>query len=165
MMKCCDSENQRAKFVCNNGSTLHQMMGITSNAGLVSGWYDNFDLLVSTPNGRRETHAMATEFQVHPARVTENGKSQPGISIIMIPRLAHKHTKSINNTRTIPFLHYIGPKKVLPPAMHSRNVGVSFNEVCAQHASLEAAQEKDVMWLNTLMTENDVMEWNGFNND
>ena len=50
-----------AKYVGDNATTLHRMMGFTQTVGLVFGWYDNFDLLVSTPNGRRETHAMATE--------------------------------------------------------------------------------------------------------
>lgn len=154
-----------AKFICNNSSTLHQMMGITPSAEIISGWFDNFDLLVSTPNGRRETHAMATEFQIHRATVCNNDKSQPTVSNIVIPRLAPKYIKSSNNTSTIPFLHYTGPKKVIPPVLPSRNVGVDFDEVCAQHASLEAAQEKDVKWLNALMMENEAMEWNGFNND
>ena len=68
-----------AKYVGNNAATLHQMMGFTLTVGLTFGWNDNFDLLVSTPNGRRETHAMATEFQMHPAGII-NGNTQPGIS-------------------------------------------------------------------------------------
>jgi len=35
-------------------------MGLSRTVGLIFGWYDNLDLLVATPNGRRETHAMAT---------------------------------------------------------------------------------------------------------
>ena len=65
-----------AKYVCDNIATLHQMMGFTQIMGLVFGWCDNFDLLVSTPNGRRETHAMATEFQMHPAGIIESGNTQ-----------------------------------------------------------------------------------------
>ncbi len=137
-------------------------MGITSNAGLVSGWFDNFDLFLSTPNGRRETHAMATEFQSHPVMITENN-SHPGISAIKIPRLALNKGKSIRSLNTIPFLHYSGPKKVLPPLIQPRHIGVSYSEVCAQHARLEAAQVKDVKWLNNLSKEDDAMEWNGFN--
>ena len=56
-----------AKYVSNNVATLHQMTGFTQTVGLVFGWYDNFDVLVSTPNGRRESHALATEFQMLPA--------------------------------------------------------------------------------------------------
>ena len=56
-----------AKYVTDNAMTLHQMMGLSYTMGHVFGWYDNFDLCVNTPNGRRETHALAIEFQVHPA--------------------------------------------------------------------------------------------------
>ena len=56
-----------AKYVADNVDMLHRMMGLSRTVGLIFGWYDNFDLLLSTPNGRRETHAMATEFQMHPA--------------------------------------------------------------------------------------------------
>ena len=56
-----------AKYVGDNALTMHRMRGFNQTVGLVFGWYNNFDLLVSTPNGRRETHAMATEFQMHPA--------------------------------------------------------------------------------------------------
>ena len=49
-----------AKYVTDNAMTLHQMMGLSRSVRLVFGWYDNFDLSVSTPNGRRETHVMAT---------------------------------------------------------------------------------------------------------
>jgi len=80
MTRFCKSAD---KYVEENATTLHQMMGLTETVGSIFGWYDNFDLLVSTPNGRRETHAMATEFQMHP----HNGSVQPGISALVFPQL------------------------------------------------------------------------------
>ena len=74
---------------------MHQMMGFAQTVGLVLGWYDNFYLLVSTPNGRHETHAMATEFQMHPAGIIESGSAQSGISTLAIPRLTSKLAKSV----------------------------------------------------------------------
>ena len=106
---------------------------------------------------------MATEFQMHPAGIIETGSSQPGISTIMIPRLTPKQVKSVNNSRAVPLIHYTGPKKVLPPAI-SKNIEISYDEVCARQISLEAAQKKGVEWLNSLMKGQDAMEWNGFNN-
>ena len=154
-----------AKYVSDNVATLHQMMGFTQTAGLVFGWYDNFDLLVSTPNGRRETHAMATEFQMHPAGIIESGSAQSGISTLTIPRLTSKLAKSVGCNRAIPLLHYTGPKKVVPPATSIRKTtGISYTEACARQISLEAAQEKDAQWLNSLSQGQDAMEWNGFNN-
>ncbi|MCG7883058.1 MAG: hypothetical protein JAY96_15870 [Candidatus Thiodiazotropha endolucinida] len=152
-----------AKYVTDNAATLHQMMGLSRTVGLVFGWYDNFDLSVSTPNGRRETHAMATEFQIHPAGIIEPGTAQlPGISTLVIPRLTSKQYKSSGDTRAIPLMHYTGPKKVIPPAVQP--VSISYTDVCSQATSLTTAQEKDTIWLNTLGQE-DAMEWNGFNNE
>ena len=39
-----------AKYVSNNVETLDGMMGLSRTAGLIFGWYDNVDLLVSTLN-------------------------------------------------------------------------------------------------------------------
>ena len=106
---------------------------------------------------------MATEFQMQPAGIIETGSSQLDISTLMIPRLTPKQVKSVNNSRAIPLIHHTGPKKVLPPAI-SKNIEINYDEVCARQISLEAAQKKDVEWLNSLMKGQDAMEWNGFNN-
>ena len=153
-----------AKYVRDNAAMLHQMMGLTRNVGIIFGWYDNFDLFVSTPNGRRETHAMATEFQMHPAGIIECGSANPGISTLTIPRITIKQSKSVDITNAVPLLHYTGPKKVIPPAMPTRTTGVSYTDVCAQQASLVAAQDKDTQWLNSLIQGEDAIEWNGYNN-
>ena len=89
-----------AKYVEGNAATLHRMMGLTQTVGVIFGWYDNFDLLVSTPNGRRETHAMATEFQMHPAGII-NSSTQPGISTLKFPRLTSMQAKSVGKNRAI----------------------------------------------------------------
>jgi len=154
-----------AMYVGEHAATLHRMMGLTRTVGLVFGWYDNFDLLLSTPNGRRETHAMATEFQMHPAGIIENGSAQPGMSTLLIPRLTSKQAKSAGKNRDIPLIHYTGPKKVMPPRVPvDKNDGISYTELCARQASLVSAQEKDTQWLNSLSQGEDAMEWNGFNN-
>ena len=128
-----------AKYVGDNAATLHRMMGFTQTDGLVFGWYDNFDLLVSTPNGRRETHAMATEFQIHPAGII-NGNTQPGISTVIIPRLTSKQAKSVGKNRATPLIHCTGPKKVIPPAVPTAN-GISYNEVCSTNKSGGCSRE------------------------
>ena len=151
-----------AKYVSDNAATLHQMMGLSRSVRLIFCWYDNFDLLLSTPNGCRETHAMATEFQMHPAGIIETGSAQLGA--LIIPRLTAKQSKTVGNARAILLMHYTGPKKVTHPAVTRQNIGLSFAEVCARRNSLETAQEKDTQWLNSLRQGQDAMEWNGFNN-
>ena len=61
--------------------------------------------------------------------------------LLMIPRLTPKQVKSVNNSRVVPLIHYTGPKKVLPPAI-SKNIEISYDEVCARQISLEAAQKE-----------------------
>ena len=41
--------------------------GLTPKGGTIGPWIDNYDLNVFTPNGRRETHALAIEFTQHPS--------------------------------------------------------------------------------------------------
>ena len=107
---------------------------------------------------------MATEFQMHPAGII-NGNTQPDISTAIIPRLTSKQAKSVGKNRAIPIIHYTGPKKVMPPAVPTRNITrISYTEVCARQASLIAAQERDTEWLNSLSQGQEAMEWNGFNN-
>ena len=127
-----------AKYVTDNAVTLHQMMDLSRTVGLVFGWYDNFDLSFLTPNGRHETHALATEFQIHTSGIIELGTAQlPGISNLVIPRLTAKQYKSVDDTSAIPFMHYTGLKKVSPPTV--KTVSISYTEVCAQNSSLTTA--------------------------
>ena len=108
---------------------------------------------------------MATEFQMYPAGIIETCNTQHGISTLTFPRLTTKQCKSVGNSRAIPLQHYTGLKKVIPPSVPAdKHTGISYVDVCAQHASLLAAQEKDTQWLNSLSQRQDAMEWNGFNN-
>ena len=153
-----------AMYVSDNVDTLHKVMGLSRNVGVIFGWYDNFDLFVSTPNGRRETHAMATEFQLHPAGIIETSCDvNSEMSALTIPRLTAKETKNVGKNRAVKIIHHAGPKKVSPPPAVNRT-GTSYSRISAQYSSLLVAQEKDMKWLNSLSQEQDVMEWNGFNN-
>ena len=138
------------------------MMGLTETVGLTFDWYDNFDLLVSTPNGRRETHAMATEFQMYPI----NGNTQPGISTLIFPWLTLQQAKYVGINRAIPLVHYTGPKQMKPPAMlmHEKHTEIAYADAIAQQVSIKAAQEADILWLNSQSEGTEAMEWNGFNN-
>ena len=153
-----------AKFSGDKSSMIHQAMGLMRNVGPIFGWFDNLDLLVSTPNGRRATHVMAHEFQQHSAGIIQIGSAQPGVMSLVIPRLLKTAARSLNisTSRSIPLQHYMGPKKVNPP-MIPMTSGVSYADVCAREQSLNAAQLKDTQWLNSLRSD-ESMEWYGFNN-
>ena len=45
-----------AKFVSENANRFHDLIGLTKEMGPIFGWFDNYDLLVCTPNGHRECH-------------------------------------------------------------------------------------------------------------
>jgi hypothetical protein len=155
-----------ARFMGDNVQLLHQFMGLTERVGIIFAWFDNLDLQVFTPNGRRTTHFLAHEFQQpHPAGILEFGRAQPTKSTLIIPRLSKKaaESKSSNHPHgSIPLLHYTGSTKVNPPPVYAS--GISYKEACERQHSLSAAQEKDVKWLNTLYIEEKAMEWFGFNN-
>jgi len=136
-------------------------MGLTRRVGTIFGWFDNLDLLISTPNGRRETHVMTHEFQQHPSSFLEMGVAQPGVMNLVIPRLFKTAARNIN-TRSVPLQQYTGPKKVNPPIVPVTS-GIPYTDLCKREISLTAAQMKDYRWLNTLSSDN-IMEWYGSNN-
>ena len=133
-----------ARYIGDNISLLHQFMGLSRTVGIIFAWFDNLDLQVFTPNGRRTTHVVTHEFQQpHPAGILEYGCAQPGKSSLIIPRLSKKTAQSSscsNHSGSIPLLHYTGPNKVNPPAMPCSQ-GVPYLDVCARNASLSASQE------------------------
>ena len=77
--------------------TLQPMMGLSLTVGHVLGLYDIFYLSKSTPNGRSDSHAMVTQFQVQP------GTAQlPGINTLAGPWFTALQYKSVGDTRSIP---------------------------------------------------------------
>uniref|UniRef100_UPI00358E0907 uncharacterized protein n=1 Tax=Myxine glutinosa TaxID=7769 RepID=UPI00358E0907 len=150
-----------AKFVGDNTTLLHQAMGVTRRVGPIFGWFDNFDLQVSTPNGCRETHVMAHEFQMNPAGIIEKGSAELGVMNLVIPRLP-RSVAQVHQAQSISLVHYTGPKKVNPPLILVSS-GIPYTDVCARNRSLASAEVRDAQWLNTLSSDQSI-EWHGFNN-
>ena len=115
MMRLLDSENQPQSSLgdIDRGSILHQAMGLSRRVRPIFGWLDNLDLLVSTPNGRRDIHVMAQEFQQHPSGILETGSAQPVSINLVIPCLQLSASRSLNisTSRFVPLQHYTGPKR------------------------------------------------------
>ena len=129
-----------AKFVGDNdrSSILHQAMGVSRRVGPIFGWFDNMDLLTSTPNGRRDTHVMVQEFQQHQSGILETGSAQPGSMNLVIPclLLSASLALKISTSRSVPLQHYMGQKKFHIPYSDVREM------------NLAVAQLKDTRWLN-----------------
>ena len=105
-----------AKYISVNGGKVHEAIGLMRRVGPIFGWFDNVDLLVCTPNGRRETHAMAIEFQQHPSVVLECGSAKAGLLNLTIPRLCKSEVASLwLGSKSVVMERYTGPKKVTPP--------------------------------------------------
>ena len=73
-----------------NGSKVHEAIDLMRRVGPIFGWFDTFDLLMCTPNGRYETHAMAIEFQQHLSGILECGSAKAGLLNLTIPRLGKR---------------------------------------------------------------------------
>ena len=51
-----------AYFLGNNVELLRQSLGLSRTVGVIFAWFENLDLQVFTPNGRRATHVLSHEF-------------------------------------------------------------------------------------------------------
>ena len=148
---------------------VQQATGLSRNVGPLFCWCDNYDLLVCTPNDRRDTHCMAIQFMCQPAGEILPGSDHVAESPstpLIFPRLK-KFTAAnvdVNNLSSGSLLHYSGPKKVKPPRL-STNFGQSFEDVCKLEESLARAQLQDMNWLLSLFRPADddmPLQWSGY---
>ena len=80
-----------ARFLGDNVQLLHEFMGLSRTVGVIFAWFDNLDLQVFTPNGRRTTHVMSHEFQQpHPAGKVLN-------IFQILAKYVHMHKKNIRS--------------------------------------------------------------------
>ena len=115
MMRSCDFANQPPSIFSGNGRKVHEAICLMRRVGPIFAWCDNFDLLVCTPNGRRETHAMAIEFQQHPSGVLECDSAKAGLLNLTIPCLYKREVASLRlGSKSVVMERYTGPKKVTP---------------------------------------------------
>ena len=63
VMRFCKSA---AKYMNGNGSKVHELISFMWRVDPIFGWFDHFNIIVCTPNGFRETHAMANKCRQHP---------------------------------------------------------------------------------------------------
>jgi len=118
---------------------------------------------VCTPNGRRETHAIAIEFQQNPSGVLECGSAKVGLLNLTIPRLCKREVASLKlGSKSVLMERYTGPKKVNPPLVVCRS-GPPLTDVCALQGSLERAHIKETQWLNSRLHDPNPIEQGGYN--
>ncbi len=86
-----------AKFVSTNKEQYHKCLGLTTEIGPIFSWCDNYDLWISSPNGTKTTHAMVSEYTVHPKEPTSSiDKIQIGVMNLQIPRLKKTEASALS---------------------------------------------------------------------
>ena len=102
-------------YISGNGSKVHKAIDLMRGVGPIFGWFDNFDLLVCTPNVRRLSHAMAITFQQPPSGLLECASEKAGLLNLTIPRLCKHEVASFRlGSKSVVMEQYTGPKKVNP---------------------------------------------------
>ena len=121
-------------------------MGLERRVCVIFGWMDNLDLQIHTPNGRRNTHAMAHGFQQsHPCGIVEAGCARPSVSSLSIPRLRKADTARSTEAGNsgLVLLHYAVKKHVNPPAVPLVTSGPSYEDVQCTTLSLSRASTRE----------------------
>ena len=150
-----------AKYVCENSELHHQVLGLERQTDPIFSWCGNFDLIVSTPNGRRSTHATAIELTQHPSGIINPGSATPGVMSLTIPRLKKTEAAKLSLiNKSIQIEHYTGPKKMNPPALSMVPQSQIERELVS--VSLARAQSKDSAYFSQLHSAKPV-EWSGLN--
>ena len=104
---------------------------LSPDRGLVSAWFDNYDLNVYTLNGRREILAMAIEFIQYtlPTVVQDQNMKLP-----MIHRLNKVQVAALKLSQISP----VGPENPRPPNVTTHQ-GQQFEDLMKQYNSLNKA--------------------------
>ena len=160
-----------AKYMADHeNDVLQQVIGLSRKVGPLFSWCDKYDLLVCTPNGRRETQCMAIKFMCQPAGEISSGSANVGESpstplIIPRPKKFAPANLDVKNLSPVTLLNYTGPKKVKPPRL-SNNFGQPFEDICKLEESLARAYLQDMNWLLSLrlsLTDDDIpLEWSRY---
>ena len=128
-----------------------------------SGWFDNFDLNIFTPNGRRETHAMAIEFTQQKAESSTDSNATSESDITRLTKLEARTTK-LGEISAVPIQHHRSRGRPAPPAI-TIHEGLSFSELHKLNATVEAATEADYKWMSNVLTKESQdlppLDWSG----
>ncbi len=148
-----------ASYVSNNSSTYNTMLGLTTEIGPIFGWCDNYDLWIASPNGTKSTHAMVSEFTVHPRKIEDTKTPQLGVMSLTVPRLKKSEASRLH-LREPELLHYTGEHKVNPPCIV--DTPLSPTDCDNIQASLVTAYKRDAAYFQQLQLP-DAIEFSGYN--
>ena len=151
-----------ACFVFKNSSDFYKKLGLTTEIGPIFSWCDNFDLWISSPNGMKTTHAMVSEYTIHPRNEHTNDDSQFGVMSLKIPRITKTEAKDLKlaNKSAIKILHHKGVNKAKPPPISIHEGSESDLEMLSKSSA--RASKRDAEYFNqTVLPE--AIEFSGYN--
>lgn len=129
----------------------------------ICAWFDNYDLNIYTPNGTRETHAMAVEFMQRESEPSNDDE----VRKVIIPRISKKVMKNLklSDLIAVKMERYNGEKKPIPPNIVARE-GLALKLVERKWKSITTAIASDVKWLVETITNDKAViptsEWSGY---
>ena len=123
-------------------------MQLPSSEVPVGEWFDN-DLNIFTPNGKRETHAMAFQFTQKKTESNQDSKTTSDSDITRLTKLEAR-TSKLGEISAVPNQHHHSRRRRAPPAI-TIHEGLSFRELQKLSATVEVATEADFKWMSNII--------------
>ena len=120
------------------------------------GWYsvaDNFDCMISSLNGLKQTHSLALI-------ITQHGVSEDEESELLIPRIKKSDVKDLD-LRDVPLPEYHGPKKPNMPTNQSLQKVQSLKILAMAATAKSIGKQKDFEFFKSIATVPNTPEYAG----
>ena len=98
----CDEVLRFRKSVAAHTASQTFVTHFPSGEVLASGWFDNYDLNIFTPNGKMETHAMAIDCTQQKVESSTDLKSTSDFDITKLTKIEAKTTK-LDEISAVPY--------------------------------------------------------------
>ena len=146
----CDEVLRFRKSVAAHTASQTSVRQLPSSEVPASGWFDNYDLNIFTPNGKMETHAMAVDCTQQKVESSTDLKSTSDSDITKLTKLEARTTK-LGEISAVPIQHHRSRGRPAPPAI-TIHEGLSFSELQKLNATVEAATEADFKRMSNVLT-------------
>ena len=148
-------EVRRFKISAGDFASKEKRPVLDGNDGLVHGVYDNFDANLSTQNGLKQTHSLATILIQH-SKTSNERTREP------IPRLNQAELPSVELSE-MQLKTYAGEKKPNMPESFSKNNVLPLKVLCNQHLTVRRSRHCDMQFIKDILTKKDVPDFGGYN--
>ena len=129
---------------------------LNAKLGLIQIISDNFDANISSQNGRKETHGLATIICQNPSDARETTERVP------IPRLPFNQLKDVQ-LKNVNLKFYRGVKDPPMPQEFALCGVLPLKLLCQQVLSVKSSFIKDFEFIKSILTADNVADYHGFN--